>query len=151
MPADTFAYVQHKIVQHESLTKGLSLLVRHMGTSDDTTSSPALLLAPQNASSLQPLLVGSVDPGTWTQSEACNQLSRFVTCFVKMMMIGSTLAHLCLLLSAVAVVKRACRLRCAAYRAGLLKWQCGARCMSKCSRAAPVDVVTPPPAAKEMA
>jgi len=152
MPAATFAYVQHKLVDHMSLNHGLAFLLRRMDMAEDTTSTPALLVTPQmNASSLAPVLVGSVDPGAWTQPEACNKLSHMVTCFVKMLMIGSTLAHLLLLLSAVVVVKRVCRLRCAAYRAGVLKWQCGAGCKSKCPSAAPVDVVAPPPAAKEMA
>lgn len=54
-------------------------------------------------------------------------VAHVATCAFKMMIVGSALAHLFLLLSAMAVVKHVCCLRCAAYKAGLLKWnQCGA-------------------------
>jgi len=155
LPADTFTYMQHKIAEHKSFGKGLSFLSHHFA--DDKTSTPALLDVSaemsKNASSYPTMLVGAVEHEKWvSQPEACDMAARFVKCFAKMMMAGSALAHLLLFFSAVAVVKRACRLRCAAYRAGLLTWKCGARCKSACNkRAEPVATVAPEPAAKEMA
>merc|ERR1719231_236493 len=90
----------------------------------------------------------AVEPKQWSQPEACDKIVYFVACMGKMMMMGSALAHLFLVFAAIAVVKRACRFRCSAYRAGLLKWNCGGRCKSACQRAAPAPVHEP---AKEMA
>jgi len=140
MPADTYTWAQHELVEHTRFHKGLSFLSRHMH--NDTS------IAAQNASSH---LVGAADPSAWSQPEACNKIAHIAACFAKMMIVGSGLTHLFLFLAAVAVVKRACRLRCAAYRAGLLTWKCGAGCKSN-KRAEPIATVTPlPPAAKEMA
>jgi len=159
LPEETFAYVQHKVVEHKFLEKGLSFYyARHM-SQDETTSAPPPALhigSAENASSMPhpTMLVGAVEPKEpkdWTQPVACDTVAHFVQRAAQMMMIGSTLAHLLLFLSAVAVVKRACRLRCAAYRAGLLEWKCGARCKAKCQRAEPAPTDEPVVAAKEMA
>merc|ERR1719198_2251988 len=89
----------------------------------------------------------SVDFETWSQPETCDKVARVVACAAKMIIVGSALAHLCLLLSAVAVVKRACRLRCAAFRAGLLKWKCckaSSTCAAAAKRVEPTAAMPPP-------
>merc|ERR1719198_225368 len=113
MPSDTFAWAKTIKCAH----KGLAFFSRHMSKSDEVGRSNATDLANLTASAEH----------EWSQPEACELASHVATRSVKMMMVGSTLAHLLLFLSAVAVVKRACCLRCAAYKAGLLKWtKCGA-------------------------
>lgn len=135
MPADTFVWARSKLVEHHGFRKGLSFLSCHMD------EDIAVLVS--NASSH---LVGATDPAT--QPEACDKLAHTATCFAKMTMIASALAHLALVFAAVAVVKRACCLRFAAYRAGLLTWKC---CKGKCARTEKANVTPPPTAAKEMA
>merc|ERR1719164_40420 len=87
---------------------------------------PMLALADKNATHHLALVPGddATELLAWSQPEACDKLAHVAARLSKMMMLGSALGHLLLLFSAVAVVKRACRLRCAAYRAGLLKWSC---------------------------
>jgi len=161
MPKTTFEWTKSMVVEHKPILKGLSFLSRHMpNETSQLISSPYVTGwsyggseytdLDVNATSLPAVKIGSVEPEKWSQSEACDKLSHFVACFAKMMTVGYAFAHLFLLLSAVAVVKRACRLRYAAYRAGLLKWKC---CKSACKRAEPVQaIVTPAPTtAKEMA
>jgi len=140
VPADTFAWAQHKLVEHDRFHKGVSFLSRHM---PNATAMPALLASEMNASHPAPL-VGATEPEKWSQPEACTMVAHVVTCVAKMMMVGSTLAHLLLFLAAAAVVKRACCLRCAAYRAGLLTWKCGGACEANCERAnQPAAVAAP--------
>lgn len=152
MPKETFVWAKAMLVEHPKLSRGLSFLSRHMPMNDTTT--PTLhLLSPETNASLPAVLVGSVAPEQWSQPEACDKISHIVLCFAKMYMIGNLLAHLLLLLAAASVVKRVCRLRCAAFRAGLLQWKC---CKARCKRAEPsvVQAVTTTPAptaGKEMA
>merc|ERR1719231_1282586 len=100
VPEETFAYVQHKIVEQAFLNKGLTVYARHI--SDETTSPPTLQIVPEvNASSSSPptMLVGALEPKDWTQPVACDTIARFVKGSAKTMIIGSTLAHLLLFLS----------------------------------------------------
>jgi len=144
MPSDTFAWAQRKLGESGG-HKGLAFLSRHMP--NDTSTVPAFHISAQNTSSYP---IGG--PETWTQAQACYMIAHIVTCATKFVMIGSALAHLFLFLSAITVIKRVICLRCAAYRAGVLTWKCGARCKSKCSHTEQAAVATSPaPAAKEMA
>merc|ERR1719440_526496 len=150
MPKDTFAWAKDAVVEHKHLNRGLSFLDRHMH--DQTTSPTFYLISPetnQNAS-LPALITGAVEPKNWSQPEACDKIARFVACFAKMAYIGNAFAHLFLLLSAIAVVKRVFRLRCAAFRAGMIKWKC---CKAACKRNESVQAAVTPAstAAKEMA
>jgi len=144
MPADTFTWARQAI-EHRQLQKGLSFLSSQMPI--DTSAS--FHLAAINASHPVVVPVGAVETKQWSQPEACDSIAYFVACMVKIGLTGSALVHLFLFFAAIAVFKRACRLRCAAYRTGLLKWNCSGRCKSACQRAAPA----PPhePATKEMA
>lgn len=140
MPAETFAWAKHMVVEHEHLHRGVSFVARHMHMHADSTT-----IVVENASHPAIAHVGvepAVEPEQWStieQPEACTNIAHFVACVSKTMMIGSAFAHLLLFLVAVAVVRRAIVLRCAAYRAGLLKWKCGARCKSACKRVEPVQ------------
>jgi len=154
VPGETFTWMKHKLAEHKHVHKGLSFLSRHM---PNATTSPTFHFSAENASHHPFVLVGAAaaEPWsqleTWSQPQACNKLAHLATCVASMMIVGSAVAHLFLFLAAVAVVKRACGLRCAAYRAGLLTWKCGGRCKSTCMRAEPPALVTPPSVAKEMA
>jgi len=149
MPSQTFEWTKTMVVEHKPILKGLSFIsspyVTGWSYGGSEYTDPDV-----NTTSLPAVKFGAVEPEKWSQSEVCYKLSHFVACFAKMMTVGYAFAHLFLLLSAVAVVKRACRLRFAAYRAGLLKWKC---CKSACKRAESVQaIVTPTPTtAKEMA
>jgi len=142
MPADTFSWGSHKLVENPYSRNGLAFLSRYMhnGTAflvSSASSDPA----------------GATDPATWSQPEACDKLAHIFTRVAKMIMVVSALVHIALFFAAVAVVKRACCFRFAAYRAGLLTWKC---CKGKChrarARAKPEANVTPQQtAAKEVA
>merc|ERR1719164_252369 len=165
MPSQTFEWTKTMVVEHKPILKGLSFLSRHMpNETSQVISSPYVTgwsyggseyTDPDvNATSLPAVKFGAVEPEKWSQSEACDKLSHFVACFAKMMTVGYAFAHLFLLLSAVAVVKRACRLRFAAYRAGLLKWKCckaSSTCAAAAKRVEPTAAMPPPVAPKEMA
>jgi len=150
LPEETFAYVKNRLVEHKAVR---SFLSRHM-TIESIPRFELLDVAPEQntTSSLATALVGEgSEPERWTQNETCNSLARFVACTAKVMTMGSALAHLCLFLAAVAVVKRACCLRCAAYRAGLLHWKCHAGCKSKCLSPVAAATVVPATEVKETA
>lgn len=118
MPSDAFAWAKTIVAEHKCAQQGLAFLSRHTSKRDEAALST-------NATDLTNLTASAEHE--WSQPEACELASHVAARSVKMMMIGSALAHLLLFLSAVAVVNRACRLRCAAYKAGLLKWKkCGA-------------------------
>jgi len=143
MPAETFVWAQAKMSEHKCMRKFLS---RHAPEG----TMPALALADNNATHLHLSVVSGDAPDVlaWSQPEACDKLAYVAARMTKMMMLGSALGHLLLLLSAVAVVKRACRLRCAAYRAGLLQWSCK---WSGCKTTGQPAAAPVTPAAKEMA
>merc|ERR1719440_383817 len=128
MPPETFKYV----VEHKAVREGLSFLSRHMAH-DSISTAGTHFEHSENTTKL----VSAGEP-EWTQPEACDPVARFVARATKFVIVGSALAHLFLFLSAVAVIKRACCLRFAAYRAGLLKSKCGAGCKWKCKRTEPV-------------
>jgi len=148
MPADTFGWVRDTIISEHSecARKAVAFVSLHMASMDDDNKVAALSTV-SNATDLA-TLVGTVP--SWSQHVACNMVAHVVMRAVKMMMIGSALAHLFLLLSAMAVVKRACCLRCAAYKAGLLKWnKCGACTKYRTTFEPPAGAT--PTAAKELA
>jgi len=150
MPADTFEWARAIISKHECTRKGLTFLSRHMSISAEpqedadgmallnATDPAPLRMALPNATDLSTIVSTELE---WSQQEACVMISRIATCVIKMMMVGSALAHLFLFLSAAAVVKRACCLRLVAYQCGLPKMnKCGAR---KCKYASkPADAAT---------
>merc|ERR1712054_239827 len=138
MPADTFQWMRTIVSEHECAQKGLAFLSRHVQHKDDDR------VALSNATELA-MLVGTAP--AWSQPEACDKIARVSACVVKMMMVGSVITHLFLLLSAAAVIKRACCLRCFACKCGLLKLSnCGA---GKCQYASK-PTATVIPMAKEL-
>jgi len=144
MPANTFEWARDTISEHKCARKAIAFVTRHTKSEDD--DDKVALSTVSNATDLA-ALVGT-EPSL-SQPVACDMVAHVTTRAVKTMMVGSALAHLFLLLSAMAVVKRACCLRCAAYKAGLLKWKrCGA---CKCKTAAEPATGATPAAAKEMA
>jgi len=145
IPTDTFAWAHKQLMEHNGLRK-ISILSRHMH--DGISTAPAFLVSTENASAQ---LVAADDPTTWSQPEMCSTIAHVATSFAKLTIVISAITHFFLLLAAAAVIKRTCRLRCAAYRAGLLTWKCGDRCKSKCVRTEPDASVKLPAAAKEMA
>lgn len=150
MPVDTFQWASRS----EFAQKGLAFLSRRMPSismqrkdaSVVAISNTTDVVALSNTTSLASL-VGTAAP-SWSQPEACDLVSKVATCVAKMMMIGSALAHLFLFLSAAVVVKRACCLRCVAYKSGLLKLnKCGA-CKCKYTSKPAAAIM---PVAKELA
>jgi len=150
MPGDTFSWGHAMLTEHKCTRKALAFFSRHMA--DAPTLASMDKEAGANAS-LATLTLGGKSNASlatlgpeeeWSQAEACDKAAHLVTRITKMMMVGWGLAHLLLFLSAVAVVKRACRLRCAAYKCGLLKWN---KCGCACKNTAPTAVVP----AKEIA
>lgn len=126
MPEDTFEWASAIVYKHECAQKGLEFLSRHMSSIAVQHKDADVVLA--NATDLASLVGTAVKTTpSWSQPEACNMVAHVATCVAKMMMIGSALAHLFLFLSAAAVVKRACCLRCFAFKCGLLRLsKCGA-------------------------
>lgn len=131
MPAETFHWGREKLNEHKCARAGLQFLSHHVVGDEKHQAMVANSTA---------LVVHE-----WSQEQACDVVAFMTKHSVKMMMIGAAFAHFFLFLSAFFVFKRACRLRCAAYKCGLLR--CSAyKCGLKCN---PQAVV--PPAAKELA
>lgn len=142
MPTETFEWVRETIIsEHECARKAISFVSYHMTSTDaDKVSNKVTLSTVSNLTDMA-TLVGT-EP-SWSQPIACDMVAYVTTRAVKMMMVGSSLAHLFLLLSAMAVFKRACCLRCAAYKAGLLKWnKCGACTKYKTAVESAADVTS---------
>merc|ERR550514_468364 len=137
MPTDTFEYGHTILAEHECTRKALAFLSRHM------TDTPTLALMEKAGTNTSLATLGGNSNASlatlrpeheWSQAEACGMAAHLVTRVTTMMMIGSGLLHLLLFVSAVAVVKRACRLRFAAHKCGLLKWnKCAFACKSTTS------------------
>lgn len=122
-PAETFEWGQQMISERKHLRGAAAFLMRHL---TNGTVPHATLASTTDANATL------VDIEAWSQPEACHQIALLVKNLAKATLFGSALAHLLLLLSALAVVKRACRLRCAGYRLGLLTWKrCGCKHTSK--------------------
>jgi len=140
MPADTFQWGLQMLEKHKHVREGISFLSRHMPNDTALLASAAVY---SNAS--QPDVLADAEHENWLQATSCSKVAHFALCVAKMMMLGSALAHLLLLLSAAAVVKCACCLRCAAYKCGLL------RCRWKCNKHACPSALVVTPASKELA
>jgi len=121
MPADTFEWAEHLVDEHSCVRKCLAFVARHLPRS----STDLTAMKTDNATE------------TWSQPETCDEIAQVVARSVTAMMIGSAVAHLLLMMTAIVVVMRACRLRCAAYKAGVLKRRCA--CKAACK---PAGVVT---------
>jgi len=140
MPKETFEWARANLIpEHECARKAIAFVSHHMASTDDDMHKVALSTV-SNATDLA-TLVGT-EP-SWSQPVVCDMVAHIATRTVKMMVVGSIIAHLFLLLSAMAVVKRVCCLRCTAYKAGLLKWnKCGA-CSKYKAAFEPAAGVTP--------
>lgn len=142
MPADTFEWGHTLLNEHHCARKGLawvsSAMPHHAVAVVDKHKEAMLVAKKANSTSL----VGAEQH--WSQERTCDMSAHVAHHVVKMMMIAESLAHLLLFLAAVLVVKRACRLRCAAYKCGLLTWKKCGGCQCKATAATP-------PAAKELA
>jgi len=135
MPEDTFEWGRQMLIEsareHKCMRKGLAFLSRHMPSTNATTLEPEAPVPASEDPSMDVTLESArrLDQElTFSQPEACDKLAYIVTCATKSIMVFFALTHLLLFLSAVAVVKRACRLRCAAYKSGLLEWKTCRRC-----------------------
>jgi len=136
MPAETFQWGQAMVNEHHCARKAVSFLAHHA-----STDTPAVLVTADTLAidSNATHLVGTEQ---WSQAAACATAARIVKFSAKMMAIGSVVAHLLLFLAAIAVVKRACCLRCMAYRCGLLDWKGCRGC--KCKNDKPMAVMPGP-------
>jgi len=157
VPTETFQWGQHivatQVAAKASHCKGMAFMTRHLlinnGTSiDDASNASHPAHWPNPALAIE----------RWTQAETCDKAAYIVKRASKAFLVGYTIAHLLLLLSALGVVKGACRLRCAAYRVGLLQCQlkkCAAKRFfnkwKKGRAAQPEAAEGPSPATKELA
>jgi len=139
VPAETFKWGQQMVNEHHCARKAVSFLARHA-----STDTPAMLIASE-AVAIDLNATHLVGTEQSSQAATCATVARVVKCAAKTMAIASVVAHLLLFLSAVAVVKRACCLRCMAYRCGLLEWKGWRGC--KCKNDKPMAVT---PAPKEL-
>lgn len=148
MPAATFEWAHSIVSQHKCMKKAVAFLARHVDTPSSaiTAGGPMVLdklevAASANDTSLPATLV--VSESAWSQEAACGTAAHVATRVAKMMMLGSALAHLLLIVTALAVVKRVCCLRCVAYKCGLLTWKrCGACKRQPAAAAATTEAVT---------
>jgi len=117
VPGETFTWGQHLVATHLAAKshhcKGMAYMTRHLLLTTNA-SSPTLDDA-SNASHAAYAIE------QWSQAETCAKAAYLVQRASKAFLIGYLITHLLLLLSALAVFKRACRLRCAAARLGLLQ------------------------------
>lgn len=144
MPADTFQWGHTLLNEHHCARKGLAFFERHASITmphhaDAMVDKEEAMLVAKTANSTA--LVSAEQH--WSQERACDISAHVVHHVVKMMVIGESLARLLLFLSAILVVKRACRLRCAAYKCGLLTWKKCGGCQCNATAASS-------PAAKEL-
>jgi len=125
MPPETYDWVRQQFNEHTCprARAGLHFLSRH--------TSSAMEHKAVGGDEKGAMLVGNstvLVAHEWSQEQACDVAAFMSKHVAKMMMIGMAFAHVFLFVSAFFVFKRACRLRCAAYRCGLLRcsaYKCG--------------------------